>query len=99
LGYYANTTAYAKNCVNKDKPIMHCCGKCQLRKKLQQEEKDRQSPYNRPDNKNEIFFSPKSFFVTLLPSFGAQEDKIKYADLFYGKELKMPRSVFHPPAV
>ena len=37
--YYNNTAAYAKKCENKSRPAMHCNGKCQLMKKLQQQEK------------------------------------------------------------
>ena len=49
--YFTNTQAYAKNCINKAKPKMHCNGKCQMMKKLKQEEnKDSQNP----DRKNEI---------------------------------------------
>lgn len=49
--YFTNTQAYAKNCINKAKPKMHCNGKCQMMRKLKQEEnKDSQNP----DRKNEI---------------------------------------------
>ena len=45
MDYYANTAAYAKKCVNNAKPKLHCNGKCQMMKKLQQEEKnDQQAP-------------------------------------------------------
>ncbi|MBS1658072.1 MAG: hypothetical protein JST18_08255 [Bacteroidetes bacterium] len=31
-------------CINKEKPSLHCEGKCQLRKELEQEEKNEQNP-------------------------------------------------------
>jgi len=50
LDYYANTTAFAKNCINKARPKMHCNGKCQMMKKLQQQEnKDQQTPGHRSE--------------------------------------------------
>jgi hypothetical protein len=99
VDYYGNTAAYAKNCENKDKPMMHCNGKCQMAKKLQQEEnKDKQNPNRRADNKDEVLLSAKSFFATVPPSW-QQPYKINYPFLFDGKEIKMPRSIFHPPLV
>lgn len=94
-GYYANTAAYAKNCENKAKPTMHCNGKCQLMKKLKQEEnKDKQNPDRKTDNKEEIL-SSKSFFADvqerLLPA-----QKI-YPPLGDSKATAIPRSIFHPP--
>ena len=65
--YFANTTAYAKNCENKARPKMHCHGKCQMMKKLEKEEKkDEQNPDRKSENKNEVVlfanfhFAPKT---------------------------------------
>ena len=96
LDYYANTTSFEKDCINKDKPMMHCCGKCQLRKKLQQQEKnDKQNQEQRGNNKNEVL-SSKSFFAK-IPLARRQEFCINYQELSFSKEIKMPRSFFHPP--
>ncbi|MFY8004320.1 MAG: hypothetical protein ACOVNR_05730, partial [Chitinophagaceae bacterium] len=63
--YFTNTAKYAKNCENKAKPKMHCNGKCQMMKKLQQEEKkDQENPERKSENKSEIALSIKSFFAT-----------------------------------
>jgi hypothetical protein len=63
LDYYTNTAAFAKNCENKALPKMHCNGKCQMMKKLKQEEKkDQNNPERKAENKNEIV-SSKSFFT------------------------------------
>jgi len=65
LSYFANTTAYAKACINKTRLAMHCNGKCQLMKKLDQEEKNDQDNLERKaENKNEI--PPVNDFCTLL---------------------------------
>jgi len=53
--YFARTSAYAKNCENKKKPQMQCQGKCQMMKKLEQQEKDNQSyPERKIENKQEV---------------------------------------------
>ncbi len=43
----------AKYCVNKDKPEMHCCGKCLLKKKLAEQEAQQNMPAF-PDIKTDI---------------------------------------------
>ena len=98
LGYYVNTSAYSNTCENKDKPMLHCCGKCQLRKKLQQEERDKQAEDKRGENKNEVVLSSKSFFATVTPITTYQSNS-QYPYYSEDKETRMPRSVFHPPSV
>ena len=93
-GYYANKDAYAKNCINRTKPKMHCNGKCQMMKKLQQEEsRDKQNPDQKSNNKNDLYFSfnqsSVDLFSTLLtinyPSFNNT----------YSKEITS--AFFQPP--
>lgn len=95
-GYYVNTAAYAKNCENKAKPKMNCNGKCQVMKKLQQEDnKDKQNPDRKTDNKEEVL-SSRSFFTTLHCSIPAVQTLYPLLDL--SKVAHMPRTIFHPPA-
>lgn len=47
--YQVNKTYIAKNlCENRNKPKMHCNGKCQLRKKLQQLEQEHSKQSSAP---------------------------------------------------
>ncbi|HEX3025022.1 MAG TPA: hypothetical protein VHP12_07405 [Chitinophagaceae bacterium] len=70
FNYYANTSAFAKNCENKARPMLHCNGRCQMMKKLKQEEnKDKQNPERRNENKNEVLYFSKN-------SFSIQQNKI-----------------------
>jgi hypothetical protein len=39
--YYINPTAYIKNCENKAKTKLNCKGKCQMSKKIKEEERRR----------------------------------------------------------
>jgi hypothetical protein len=95
MDYYANTATYAKNCENKAKPQLHCNGHCQLMKKLKQEEnKDKQNPERRADNKNEVV-SSKSFFasVSIISSF--------QKNIFFIQNNSLVKDItqdfFHPP--
>jgi hypothetical protein len=97
IGYYANTNSYAKNCVNKNLPMMHCNGKCQMTKKLQAEDKkDQQNPERKTENKDQVA-SSKSFFptVSIQPTFSdGRLRPTNYTFFPVGVHL----CIFQPPA-
>ena len=96
LNYYANTAAFAKNCENKAKPKMHCNGKCQMMKKLKQQEKqDQQNPEKKSDIKIQIF-SSKSFYCISVEAFAIAVFKATPIEKNYPvKDISY--SFFHPP--
>lgn len=92
--YYANTSAYAKNCVNKARPAIHCNGRCQLMKKMKQEDNgDKQSPV--PKNGFDEVLSSKTFFTSVvrLPEFRIKH--YPFYQLHYTE--KRSREYFQPP--
>lgn len=93
--YYMNTEAYAKNCINKAKPKLHCNGKCQMMKKLRQEEKkDAQNPERRSNMKDEVL-SSKSHFASvqlIIPSLAVHHFD---HSLSYTNDRAI--DIFHPP--
>lgn len=94
--YYTNTESYAKNCENKAKPVLKCHGKCQLMKKLKQEEnKDRSNP-DRRGYQDEVL-SSKSFYATIGSVYCAP---LAHATVYTATipELR-PISFFHPPGL
>ncbi|MFT3681227.1 MAG: hypothetical protein QM791_13205 [Ferruginibacter sp.] len=94
--YLTNTKSFAKNCENKARPKMHCNGKCQMMKKLKQEEKkDEQSPERKAEHKNEYVLSSKSFYPVI--AFNTKELKQSFSLFNTGSEVKMPRSLLRPP--
>lgn len=97
LDYYFNQADYAKNCVNKNRPKMHCNGQCQVMKKIQEEEKKQQQTDERKMASKVEVLSSRSFFTTVGINFSAPIF-ISYFSGNDGDEVKMPRSVFHPPA-
>ena len=98
MSYYANPAAFAKNCVNKARPMMHCNGKCQMMKKLQQEEQqEKQDTERKADNKSETL-SSKSFFVMPSPATGS-EIKRTFAPFAAHKPVDMADDLFHPPGI
>ena len=96
--YYVNTAKYAKNCVNKATPKLHCNGQCQMMKKLKQEEKqDEENPERKAENKNEVSLCSKSFFADInIPAIEKTNSKklISYTD---GNSIDRCYDIFHPP--
>ena len=85
-----------KLCVNKDKPAMHCNGKCFLAKQQQKEEQQNDKSADNRKEKFEIqFFS--------LPSAINLETVVFRNDIIYSNRVNfsLPEfysSVFHPPS-
>lgn len=94
--YVANTANYKANCINKEKVKLKCQGKCQMAKKMAQDEKEQQEK-----NDKSLFkvldLSSKSFFtsVTISPK---QYIKSKYPIVNTAKEIKVSFKIFHPPS-
>ena len=96
LNYYTNTGVFAKNCENKARPKMHCNGKCQMMKKLKQQEKqDQQNPERKTENKIQVL-SSKSFYFSSVEAFAIAVFKATPIEKNYPvKDISY--SFFHPP--
>ncbi|RYD76175.1 MAG: hypothetical protein EOP53_15185 [Sphingobacteriales bacterium] len=96
VDYYANNAAYQQACINKAKPKMNCKGKCQMMKKLQEEEKKEQEiPHARPDTKTEVFAADNFTFNIETPS-------VTIHTVYNTKALQQALplhsgTIFHPP--
>ena len=95
--YYFNRASYLENCVNKSRPMMHCNGRCQLAKKLRQQEKsEKQNPERRDDTGKYGPLSSKSFFGSFAGRYAVQLAD-RYPESSSAKVIQMPRDFFHPP--
>jgi len=95
--YYGNKHAYMEQCENKNKPWMHCNGKCQLAKKLQQQDSsDKQNPDRKAGNDKSNTLSSKSWF-TKVPIMPPSRAVVNFLPLCLGKAIQMPKTFFHPP--
>lgn len=97
VGYYLNTDVYAKKCENKAKPILNCNGKCQMAKKiLEEQKKDEQAPERKLENKNQTIWY-NSFFAS-LPLHASTT--ITSYNLFLVREPSARvHAIFHPPCL
>lgn len=81
-------------CINKDKPMMNCDGKCYLSKMLQEDQNEKQQNLPPIDLRE----YPIGFIEILLIDF--QENFYQKNELTYileGKPCKFLNSIFHPP--
>lgn len=92
--FWMNQTYIANNlCENRDKPQMHCNGKCHLKKEL---EKDTQQDKNNSTNKEKF----EVMFVENIPSFLSDtiEDELSQTAHYKDPSFIIPSfSIFHPP--
>ena len=98
VDYYSNTETYAKECINKSRPKLHCNGRCAMMKKLKADEKkDADNPERKQENKSDLF-SP--FILNSEMAITVRTTSLNtypvYAD---NRTIKMPRSCFRPPGI
>ncbi|HTR31933.1 MAG TPA: hypothetical protein VMH27_21820 [Puia sp.] len=98
VNFYANQDYIAKNlCENRDRPIMHCCGRCQLRKRLNREaDQDKNNAEQRADNKQEVLYFDES--TTVLAPQARNYVDFPYSRYFDGDPIDRAADIFHPPA-
>ncbi|WP_346238387.1 hypothetical protein ABDK00_008945 [Niabella insulamsoli] len=98
VDYEINRARYEKNCINKARPKLKCNGKCQLAKKIQEEEKKNQeNAEKKAEVKLAQVLSSRHFFATIDVWLAKRsQDFHALEDL---REIKMPRSFFHPPSL
>ena len=99
LGYLVQQKEYMKRCENKARPQLHCNGKCQLMKKiLEQEKKEQgQAPELKIAAKTDAL-SSKSFFPSYINVVKTERSAL-FIQYTIGFPVDRSRSLFHPPNV
>jgi hypothetical protein len=93
VDYYANTESFAKDCINKARPQLLCNGKCQMMKKMEEQEKQA----------NEALQKKVTLFEYSVPSERCELHNFPTALIrtFYtfkaAKPVRIPSDFFHPP--
>lgn len=96
MGYLVQKKEYMKRCVNKARPMMHCNGKCQLMKKIQEQEKKEQGQPPELKYAGKIVLSSKSSFLLTFDIL-IIENKKRFFISNTGATIDQSFSVFHPP--
>ena len=95
--YYANTSQYAKNCINKSRPKLHCNGKCQMMKKIQEEEKkEKEDAEKKNENKKDapIYFEQ---YIVKVNYLSESINNKKFISINSSKPTSRTYRIFHPP--
>jgi hypothetical protein len=95
--YYANKDYIAKNlCENRDKPQLHCEGKCCLKKRLAKESKE-QAPASKNQKGEQVvnlFYSDTRFELRPYAAIPVQHQYSRFQNNYTGS---FNRAIFHPP--
>jgi hypothetical protein len=94
--FYVNQDTIAKNlCLNRKNTAISCAGKCQLNRRLKQENKDNSSPERRADSKDETI-SAHSFYCS---NFNPNQYSFirRYPATPPVSPIDRPSTHFHPP--
>jgi hypothetical protein len=95
--FYANRDYIARNlCINRLNTAVHCAGRCQLDKRILQEEKSSGDRELRQESRNEVL-SSRSFFATVVTPVIIFVDRA-YPAADAPRPVDRPVSIFHPPA-
>lgn len=91
----------ANLCVNRNRPQLHCDGKCYLAKKLaaleEQEKKQAEKDYM-----TKLLFQPmelKSYELDMPSAQLRESNLVSYNFSLQGKISKLSPDIFHPPAI
>ena len=96
VDYYVNTASFIDKCENKAAPELDCEGKCQVTKKMKDEnKKEQQNPERKANSHNEPI-SSKSFYCSLpCESLTIVHPYFTTYKFFLPKDLQS--EIFHPP--
>lgn len=98
ISYFTQYASYKAACVNKEKPALHCNGKCALYKKLAKEQSntDPQVPASVQESRQEIFCGAYHKPVIPVPSAGLHILHYPVPPVV-SAETGIKNAVFHPP--
>ncbi len=99
VNYAVNKEYIAKAfCENKAKPILHCNGKCHLKKQLEKQEKKEKPTSTSAKEKFEVtYFSETRSLFNIQPIYFEVKKIVgHYSSDFSDQNIE---SVFHPPQV
>jgi hypothetical protein len=98
VDFYANQDYIAKNlCENRGNPMLHCCGRCKLHKRLAREaDQDKDNPERKAENKQEVLFPVD---IAQLTSSPVRVCIVRpYGLIPVATPVDRSPDIFHPPA-
>jgi hypothetical protein len=101
LHYQLNRAAYLAKCVNKDKPSLHCDGKCAFKAQMDAREKNQNKEPRLPENFSEIKDIQLFFEEQTTPFFSVLEqlESTSFPPYLAHRPEAPASAPFRPPAV
>ncbi len=98
VNYQVNKEYISKNlCENKNKPMLHCNGKCHLQKQLAAQDKKDKSPFSQTLKDK---FEVQYFSEYVSPFITSFTDEVKGNSIYsFSIPTTSLESIFHPPSV
>ncbi|HVM88022.1 MAG TPA: hypothetical protein VMT76_07520 [Puia sp.] len=96
LNYYLQKSAYIENCENRNKPELHCYGKCLLAKKINQAVGNEQKQ-EKKSSSDESPLSSKSFFASVVLPCAEKIIALPLPFHIQNKPVEPLFDIFHPP--
>lgn len=95
VDYYLNTAKYEQNCINKARPKLKCKGRCQLMKKIQEQE-EKQKHEKSIASQTSIILSDKTYFASVeeIPNHNEPIPPLFHSKI---KLNSFSPFIFHPP--
>ena len=81
-------------CENKDKPALHCDGKCHLKKVIKTTDEEKNQPIQLTDFKDLLLYSEKVSSFHLTKFTDQNTSTFQYLNLYH---FKLLAACFHPP--
>ncbi|HSU51779.1 MAG TPA: hypothetical protein VLJ41_14340 [Segetibacter sp.] len=95
--YFINKSYIARVlCINKEKPKMHCNGKCYLAKQLKEEQKQQQAPVAKKSTLDVPYYNIEQAVQLEVYSL---ENERRYLPARTEQLSSFAHSIFHPPTV
>lgn len=97
--YAINRAVYMQSCINKDKPVLKCNGKCQLSKKMLAAEKEQQRAAEKGSYQLNLSVEIlcNKFFIPSLNKLAELKVPIKFRDCIIDELIGHYNTIFHPP--
>jgi len=95
LQFKLNQDFFIEICENKDKPEMHCNGKCHLKKQIQEHEKKESENEKTLKDKDPSLFLSATLRSAPIPFYSKQNYQNRFSNIIY---CRLPYfDIFHPP--
>lgn len=97
--YAYNRAAYIKSCINKDRPVLKCNGKCQLSKKILAAEKEQQRAAEKGSYQFNLTIDIlcNKYFVPTIAVLQKFDQPLRFHFGMIDELVGHYNTIFHPP--